>query len=155
ADAATQFLGRLGGSVITAGVIISVIGNLSVLLLAAARLPFAMSGNREIPQLFGSVHAKYRTPYIAIFVTAAAMLTMTLSGKFIYAVTISTLARLLTYIATCIGMLILRSRYPARPPRFKAPAGVAVSLGALILMIWLFARSTSVERRDATIAALT
>ncbi|MBL8191482.1 MAG: amino acid permease, partial [Acidobacteria bacterium] len=43
ADAGVQILGSLGGSVITAGAIISILGNLLVLILAASRLPFAMA----------------------------------------------------------------------------------------------------------------
>ena len=154
ADAASHFLGTLGGSVITAGVIISITGNLSVLLLAAARLPFAMAGNRELPQMFNRVHAKYRTPHIAIVATGAVMLALAMSGTFIYAVTISTIARLLAYIATCIGMLILRRRNPEKPP-FRAPAGAAVACTALILIIWLLAHSTGREARDAAIATVT
>jgi len=151
ADAATHFLGALGGSVITAGVIVSIFGNLIVLLLAAARLPFAMAGNRELPQLLNAVHASYRTPHMAIVVSGAVMLALTLSGTFIYAVTISTIARLLTYFATCVGLVILRRRGPAP---FKAPAGVAAASVAMILIVWLLAHSTGREARDAAIAAV-
>jgi len=152
ADAASHFLGTLGGSLITAGVMISIIGNLSVLLLAAARLPFAMAGNRELPRVFGAVHANYRTPHVAIVATGAAMLYLTLSGNFIYAATISTIARLLAYISACVGLVILRRRGPAP---FQAPAGVAVASAALILIVWLLAHSTGREARDAAVAAVT
>src|SRR5262245_28603313 len=153
ADAASHFLGALGGSVITAGVIVSILGNLSVLLLAAARLPFAMAGNRELPQTLGAVHARYHTPYIAIVATGAVMLALALSGGFIYAATISTIARLLAYIAACVGMLILRRRY-SEEPLFKAPAGAAVSFTALLLIIWLLAHSTGKEARAAAIGTV-
>ncbi len=158
ADAGQQFLGAAGASVITAGAVVSIIGNLSVLILAAARLPFAMATNRELPLALAATHRHYRTPHVAIIATGALMLALTLSGTFIYALTISTIARLLSYIATCVGLIWLRWReqksadYPAQ---FKVPAGVAVSIAALILIIWLLANSSGREARDAAIAALT
>ena len=152
ADAGTHFLGVIGGSAITAGAIISILGNLTVLILAASRLPFAMASHNELPQIFASTHSRFRTPHIALYVTAATMLALTLSGTFIYAVTISTIARLLAYMTTCAGLIILR-RQEAEPPQFKAPLGVAVAVLAIALMIWLLAHSTSREARDAAIAA--
>ncbi|MCI0339345.1 MAG: hypothetical protein L0226_17365, partial [Acidobacteria bacterium] len=82
-----------------------------------------------------------------------AMLTLTLSGTFIYAVTISTIARLLAYAATCVALIVLRQR-SSQPPLFKAPAGVVVSTAALALILWLLSNSTWHEARDAGIAAV-
>lgn len=152
ADAARQFLGAFGGNLIAAGVMVSIVGNLSVLLLAAARLPFAMAANRELPRLVGAVHARYRTPHVAIVLTGAAMLSLALSGSFIYAATISAIARLLAYFATCIGMIRLRRQRGPAP--FQAPAGPAVATATLVLIIWLLAHSTGKEARDAAFAAL-
>src|SRR5262245_30691668 len=47
ADSSERFLGVVGATVITVGVAISIIGNLVVVLLAAARLPFAMAGDHS------------------------------------------------------------------------------------------------------------
>ena len=153
ADAGTHFLGVVGGSVITAGAIISILGNLMVLILAASRLPFAMAGNRELPQALAATHPRFRTPHVAIYLTGAVMLALTLSGTFIYAATISTIARLLAYITTCGGLIVLRRR-ETEPPQFKAPLGVAAAVLAIGLMLWLLAHSTGREARDATVAIL-
>ncbi len=153
ADAALAFLGPVGGSVISVGVIVSIFGNLIVLLLAAARLPFAMAANQELPRAFGAVHARFRTPHIAILATSIAMLALALSGTFIYAATISTLARLLAYIATAVGLLVLRRRDP-HPP-FKLVGGPIIPLAAIGLTCWLLGHSTAREARDAAIAAFT
>lgn len=154
ADAGQHFLGRIGASVITAGAIISITGNLSVLILAAARLPYAMAANRELPRLLAAVHNRFRTPHAAIIVTAAVMMALTLEGTFIRAVTISTIARLLSYVAACAGLIVLRRRKESSPAKFMAPAGVAVSIAAMALIAWLLAHSTVREARDAAIAAV-
>jgi amino acid transporter len=157
ADASERFLGALGASVITAGAAISIIGNLSVLILAAARLPFAMACNRELPRFFAATHERFRTPHLAIIATGAIMLALTLSGTFISSLTVSAIARLLAYFVTCAGLIALRRRDQRRQEftaHFKAPAGAAVSIAALILILWLLANSTGREARDACLAAI-
>jgi amino acid transporter len=151
ADAGRSFLGAAGANVITAGAIISIIGNLTVLILAAARLPFAMAGRRELPGAFSSTHTRFHTPHLAILATAAVMLALTLSGTFIYALTISTIARLFAYAATCSALLKLR-RHGSQAALFKAPAGVFVSIVVLVMILWLLSYTTLREMRDTVIA---
>jgi APA family basic amino acid/polyamine antiporter len=125
-------------------------------LLAAARLPFAMAGARELPQIFAATHDRFRTPHAAIIATAAVMLALTLPGTFISSLTVSAIARLLAYIATCAALIALRLR-DGREMRFKAhfkaPAGVAVSVAALGLSAWLLAHISAREARDTAAAA--
>ncbi len=56
ADAGTQFLGTAGGAIISAGAIISITGNLNILMLSGSRLPFAMAEQKQLPAFIGSVH---------------------------------------------------------------------------------------------------
>jgi basic amino acid/polyamine antiporter, APA family len=155
--ASELFMGPVGASVVTTGVAVSIFGNLIVVILSAARLPFAMAGARELPKIFAATHARFHTPHVAIIVTAALMLALTLSSKFISSLTVSVIARLLAYFATCAALIVLRRR-DEREMRFKAqfktPAGVAVSIAALGLGAWLLAHSSIREARDTALAAL-
>ena len=54
ADAGSQFLGAAGGAIISAGAIISITGNLNILLLSGSRLPFAMAEQKQLPAFVGS-----------------------------------------------------------------------------------------------------
>jgi amino acid transporter len=157
AGASELFMGPAGASVVTAGVAVSIIGNLIVVVLSAARLPFAMAGAGELPKFFAATHARFHTPHVAIIVTAALMLALTLSSKFISSLTVSVIARLLAYITTCAALIVLRRR-DEREMRFKAqfktPAGIAVSIAALGLSAWLLAHSSLREARDTALAAL-
>lgn len=155
ADAFGSFMGKAGASIISAGAIISIIGNLIVLILAASRLPFAMAERGELPQALASTHKRYRTPHVAILATSGVMLALTLSGTFIYAATISAIARLLAYMATCAALPVLRGKSDAPEAMFKAPAGVAVSIASLILAGWLLSNSNWQQARDSAIAAAT
>jgi amino acid transporter len=157
ADASQRFLGAIGGGVITAGAIISILGNLIVLILAGARLPFAMASKGEAPRALSATHPRFHTPHVAILVTCAVMLTLTLFGNFISSLTISAIARLLAYIVTCVGMLVMRRRDrgpgEAFKAQFRAPAGVAVSVAALGSILWLLAQCSGREAMDAGAAA--
>jgi amino acid transporter len=81
------------------------------------------------------------------------MAALTLSGTFLYAVTISTIARLLIYATTCAALPALRMRTGAPSSSFRAPAGMIVSFAALLLIVWLLWNSTWREGRDTAIAA--
>ncbi|MBO0857098.1 MAG: amino acid permease [Chloracidobacterium sp.] len=156
ADASERFLGAIGAIVITAGVVISIIGNLIVGILAAARVLFAMAEAGELPSVLAATHARFRTPHLAIIATAAVMLALTLSGKFISSLTVSVIARLVAYIATCAALIVLRRR-DEREMRFKAqfktPAGAVVSVGGLGLSAWLLAQISGGEARNTAVAA--
>jgi len=153
ADAGSRFLGPMGAAIISAGAFVSILGNLNVTLLVTPRLPFAMAERRELPRLLGAVHPRFHTPYISIYVTAMAVLVLTLTGTFIYAATVSVIARLLAYAATCAALPILRRRKDAPDAQFVAPAGTAVAVVALVLVAWLLSNSTIVQARDAGIFA--
>lgn len=153
-DAAGRFLGPFGASLITAGALVSILGNLNVILLVGPRLPFAMAQRGELPGLLALTHRRFHTPHIAILVTAGIVLVLTLSGTFVYAVTVSVIARLLSYAATCAALPVLRRRDTAPVAFFVAPGGVAASLASLVLVAWLLSNSTLQQARDAGIAAV-
>jgi APA family basic amino acid/polyamine antiporter len=152
AEAASKFMGPVGASIIAAGAITSVIGNLNVNILSTPRILFAMSLDRAIPQSLAAVHSRFRTPHVAIIITATLMLALTLSSSLIYALTVSTIARLLAYGATCLALPALRRKKDAPPAYFTLPGGTVISVIAVVLSIWLLTNSTRQEARDSAIA---
>lgn len=152
AEAASKFLGPFGASIIAAGAVISVLGNLNVNILTSPRILFAMSTQKEIPVGLSAVHKRFRTPYVAIVVTAGLMLALTLSSSLIYALTVSTIARLLAYAATCVALPALRRKHEAPPALVTIPGGTVISVLAVLFSIWLLSNSTLVEARDSAIA---
>ena len=153
ADSAARFWGFWGAAMITAGIVISLAGNLNVLILAASRVIFAMAERNELPRKLAVIHPGYRTPVASILVTTAIMLVLTLSGTFIYLLTISILSRLVTYFVTCVALPVLRRRAGAPAAAFLLPAGPAMAVGGMALALWLLSNSTWREARDTLIAA--
>jgi amino acid transporter len=153
ADAAGRFLGSTGAAIITAGIMISICGNLHITLLSASRIPFAMGERRELPPILAATNARFCTPHFAILATGAIMLFLAITGTFIYALTISTLARLMIYITTCAALPVLRSKTGAPPAWLRIPGGVPIAAAAILLALWLLSNSTLREARDTAIAA--
>ena len=152
ADASGVFLGAAGASLIVAGAVVSIIGNLNAGVLTTSRLPFAMSERGELPAALSATHKRFRTPHVAILLTGALLLALTLASSVMTALTLSTIARLLAYAATCLALPVLRRRADAPPPHFRVPGGVAVAAAALLLCVWLLSQSTAREARDAGIS---
>lgn len=137
ADAATVFLGGVGAALITAGALVSIFGNLNVGVLSATRLLFGMSEQKELPELFAKTHKRFKTPYISILVTSAAILILAIQSSFITALTIATITRLMVYATTCLALPVFRHRNEIPPAPFTAPLGVAAAVMSLLLIIWL------------------
>jgi len=155
ADAGSRFLGTAGGATISAGAVISITGNLNILLLSGSRIPFAMSERKQLPELIGNVHRRFATPHISILITAGVMLFLTLKSSFIAALTISAIARLVTYAATCVALPIFRGRADIPKAGFHLPGGTVIAILSLILIVWLLANSTWTERlTTAAVAAI-
>ena len=152
ADAGSQFLGAAGGAIISAGAVVSIIGNLNILLLSGSRLPFAMAEQKQLPAFVGRIHRRFFTPYIAILITAAFMLVLTLKSSFLAALTISVIARLFTYAATCLALPVLRARREAPAAMFRLPAGPFIAILSLLLIAWLLLHSTLAEAKAAAAA---
>ena len=151
AAAAARALGSWGGHLIAAGALVSITGTLSAILLAGPRLPFAMAESGELPAALAAIHARFHTPWMAILTTSAVMLALSLSSSFLGALTIGTIIRLVTYVLTCMAMIVLRRRPGTPAATFRAPGGVVTATLALMACAWLL---TSISAREAGIAAI-
>jgi len=154
ADAGQRFMGTAGAAMISAGAIISIAGNLNIVLLSGSRVPFAIAEQKQLPAIFAAIHRRFFTPHIAILVTAVVILVLTLRSSFVAALTLSAIARLATYVVTCAALPVLRGRVNVPAAMFRVRGGSIIAVAALILALWLLANSTLKEARQAGIAAL-
>ena len=137
ADAAVNFIGPMGAALISAGAIISVLGNLNVGLLAGSRLLFAMGERDELPALFAKTHARFKTPTVALVIKSICIFILSVQSSFISAVAIATITRLLVYATTCVALPVLRGRKDMAEAKFRVPFGVAAAVLSLLLITWL------------------
>jgi amino acid transporter len=153
ADAGAYVLGPRGSAFISLGALISVAGTMNAIMLAGSRLLYAMSEQGQLPKIASATHARFRTPHVAILISAAVILALALTGTFISLVTLSTVIRLLTYASTCAAVQVLRRRDGA-VGYFVMPAGKVISTASLLLIAWLFSSSAWSEALQTLIAAV-
>src|SRR5262249_34934050 len=103
-DSAQIFLGPLAGSLISALACVSIIGNLSGNALASPRVTYAFAEHRDVPALFGKVHPRYGTPVISIMFFCGIGGILAISGTFVWLAMMSVVARLATYLVTCLAV---------------------------------------------------
>ena len=147
ADAGQRFLGTTGAAIISAGAIISIVGNLNIILLSGSRVPFAIAERGQLPRFLAQVHHRFATPHISILISAAVMMFLTLKSSFVAALTISAIARLVTYAATCAALPVLRRRRDAPAAVFRVPGGTIIAILSLILAAWLLANNLMTDLR--------
>jgi len=147
-------MGDAGASFIVAGAVVSMLGTLNGGMLTVSRLPFAMAEQGQLPTLLAKVHPRYQTPVPAILLSAVIIMGLTLTSTYVYVLTISTIARLLVFAATCVSLPILRRSEAARPALFRLRGGVVIPAAALSFIVWLLASTSLSESRDVGIAAL-
>lgn len=110
ADAAQRFMGSVGGAAITVAAIVSAFGYLSANLLHSPRIAFALAAHGEFPSPLAAIHAKYRTPYVSIFVYAMLVIAFAALGNFEWNAVLSAVSRLAVYGAMAVAVPVLRGR---------------------------------------------
>ena len=120
---------------------VAMTGNLTGQILTGSRMLFALSENSALPDWFGRIHPRFRTPSNAILSSAATALTLALTGSFVKMAVVSAVARLVIYTGASLATLVLRSpRYEGRvqKPTFVIPLGPVVPvLGVVVSMLIL------------------
>jgi basic amino acid/polyamine antiporter, APA family len=119
------------------GAILGMISSILVFQLGQARVWFAMSRDKLLPDVFGRIHKVFRTPAIATWVAGfvvgipAGLLDIgTVSN-------LSNIGTLFAFVLVSIGVLILRYREPERYRGFRAPFGPVIPVLSIIFCIVL------------------
>ncbi len=107
ADAAAALIGPLGAIVITLGALLSMAGTNSGTVLEGSRMLYAISLDRPRLRAVSYVHPRFRTPVVAITIHVAFATALALGGSFAKLAMLSAVARLTTYLATCIAVPFL------------------------------------------------
>jgi basic amino acid/polyamine antiporter, APA family len=65
-----KFFGSIGGMLMSIGIVISTLGTINSNLLTSPRVTYAMGRDGLLPERFGRLHSKFRTPVAAILTQA-------------------------------------------------------------------------------------
>jgi amino acid transporter len=155
AAAASVFLGPAGGALMALVALTSTFGYLAGGMVNVPRLTFAMAEQRDLPRPFGAVHRVFRTPHVSILCYAVATLALAASGSFLRNLTLSVVARLITYGLVCAAVPVLRARdgtpRAAPPALFRLPAGMLLAILGVAGMVVM---ATQVSRSEAIVMVI-
>jgi APA family basic amino acid/polyamine antiporter len=119
--AALALFGPVGGSIVAALILLSVLGCLNATILVGPRIAYAMALDGMFFAGSERVHDRFRTPHVAIVVQAAtAIALIVVLQRFPSILDYTTFAIVVATIADTAALYALRWRKPALPRPYRA-----------------------------------
>ncbi len=136
-DAVGAGLGEGAGRLIALLIVVSTLGSINGIVLAASRISFAMARDGTFLPWFGAVHSRWGTPARSVFALVAAALVYVFSAGFRSLLEFFSFTVWIFYGLTAVALIVLRRRGTGEPPEWRAPGGVSapvVVLATAVLM---------------------
>jgi len=129
------------GYLVNIGAIAGLASVVLVMLMGQPRIFYSMSRDGLLPAVFGKVHPKFQTPYVATIITGtvaalvAGLFPIGLLGELV------SIGTLLAFVIVSAGILVLRYRSPELVRPFRTPLVPVVPVLSIIIcglmMYWL------------------
>ncbi|HEY2101824.1 MAG TPA: amino acid permease [Chthoniobacterales bacterium] len=143
AEAASQFLGNIGRTILLTGATISAFGFVTSDILSSPRMIFAFGRDGALPTWFAHVHPRYHTPDFAIITYAVLAFALSVSGTFEQLAVLSNVAVLLMYLLCCAACwFLVRRDVRADGQPFNFPGMKIIPALAILTIIWILAHAT-------------
>ncbi|HLY16072.1 MAG TPA: amino acid permease, partial [Bryobacteraceae bacterium] len=139
--AVKQILGPSGVQVMAAAIMVSCFGCVNGLLLAGARVYYAMALDRLFFRKAGTLGERHHAPVFALGIQGVWAMVLTLSGSYNDLLDYVIFAVLVFYILTIAGIFVLRRTRPQMERPYKAfgypvlPAIYIVAAGAIEILL--------------------
>jgi basic amino acid/polyamine antiporter, APA family len=115
-----QMFGSLGASLMAVAILISTFGCNNGLILAGARVYYAMAKDGLFFKSVGKLHPKYKSPALSLVVQAVWTCLLCLSGSYGQLLDYIIFAVLIFYILTIAGLFVLRFKRPNADRPYRA-----------------------------------
>ncbi|HEX8811405.1 MAG TPA: amino acid permease [Terracidiphilus sp.] len=119
-DAVALVMGRVGASIVSAGMALSMLVTLNGTIMSGARVPYAVARDGYFFRALAEVHPRFHTPSVAIFVQAVlSILLLLLGANFRQLFSLAIFAEWLFYMIAGSTVFVFRRRDPqaTRPYR--------------------------------------
>jgi len=139
AEAGTRLFGRAGAHWVTLAIIVAMLGCVNGMILAGARVYYAMARDGLFFRWCGNVHPKFRTPHLSLLFQAAWAILLVLLGTYEQLFTFVIFAGWIFYALAALGVIVLRRTRPHLPRPYRVsgypfvPAVFVVAAAAFIL----------------------
>ncbi len=119
-DALALVLGRVGASIVSAGMALSMLVAMNGTIMSGGRMPFAMARDRYFFSSLAKVHPRFHTPAAALVVQAILSIILLLSGgNFRQFFSLAIFSEWLFYMITASSLFIFRWRQPDTPRPYR------------------------------------
>jgi len=120
ADTVTLALGRMGGTLVSIGIAISMFVTLNGTTMSGARVPFAMARDGYFFQSIATVHPRFHTPSVSLLVQCALSIILLLGGgSFRQFFSLAIFAEWLFYMIAGSTLFVFRRREPNAPRPYR------------------------------------
>jgi APA family basic amino acid/polyamine antiporter len=119
-DALALVLGRMGASIVSAGMALSMLVAMNGTIMSGGRMPFAVARDRYFFSSLAKVHPRFHTPAVALIVQAVLSTILLLSGgSFRQFFSLAIFSEWLFYMIAASTLFIFRWREPDAPRPYR------------------------------------
>lgn len=138
--AARQFLGPIGGMVIVAGALFSMISASNASIMAGSRVMLSMSRLGHFPRDFGTVNPRTRTPIVSLTLVGGVILVFAISLPLEDLAHFADTVLLLALILVNAALIAHRRRFPDLERPFRVPLVPLLPALAIVANLYLLAQ---------------
>jgi APA family basic amino acid/polyamine antiporter len=145
-ETAARLFGVGAKMIFLIGMAVSIFGYIAGDMLGTPRVLFALARDGVLPSALVRVHARYRTPALAIVLYAGAVAALAISSSFERLVVMANVSALLLYLM-CVAASYQLQRRDVRMggTPFNLPGGMLIQLLAAAGIVWLLWQATPEE----------
>jgi basic amino acid/polyamine antiporter, APA family len=153
ASAAERTLGAMGGRLVSAIILISILGTLNGCFLTTPRVYFAQAADGLFFRRFAEIHPRYQTPAFAIVAQAVWSIALVLTGSYESLIDYALFAMWLSYGVMVGAVLVLRRTRPDAPRPYRMWGYPVTPLLFLAVTAW-FLGNMLVTKPGPSLASL-
>jgi APA family basic amino acid/polyamine antiporter len=129
--------GAVGAKLMAAAILVSTFGCVNGLVLAGARVYYAMSRDGLFFKAAGELNAKTGVPVKSLWMQCAWTCLLCLSGSYGQLLDYVIFAVLVFYVLTIVGLFVLRRRQPEAPRPYKAFGYPVLPALYIVMAVWI------------------
>jgi APA family basic amino acid/polyamine antiporter len=132
-----QVFGGIGAKLMAAAILVSTFGCVNGMLLAGARVYYAMSRDGLFFKSVGKLDAKTGVPRNSLWMQCAWACLLCLSGQYGNLLDYVIFAVLVFYVLTIVGLFVLRHKQPEAPRPYKAFGYPVLPAVYIVMATWI------------------
>ena len=153
AAVAERAMGPAGATVLSAVVLMSIVGAINGNILTGARIPFAQARDGLFFSRFGRIHPRFQTPAFAIVVLAVWAGVLIVTGSYETLVSYAILSAWIFYTMSALAVWVLRRKAPGAPRPYRM-WGYPVTLWLFVLVSLWFMVDALLNQPGVSLVAL-